>query len=579
MLSLLSCLRRVPAVPALVATLLVGCSDRSRVDAPDLVVFNADVRTADSNLPRAEGFAVSGGRFVAIGSSDAMRDLAGDETELIDAGAVTILPGFVDGHTHLVSGAGFAVGVDLSEIEDKAEWLRIVREKATTLPEGSWILGGGWNHNLSDGVLPTKEMLDRVAPNHPVWLRDIDGHTGWANSLAIELAGVTADTPVPPGGEIVVDPDSGELTGIFKEGASYVFGDAPGMADATDPVAGIKAAMRLANSLGITTVHDMSGNVDAFLQVLDDGEFTLRVWQGLRPRRPVDARPGEILAELAAVRERVSRHAQASAASERFGPLFQIGYVKLIIDGVLSTWTALMQAPYSDNPDVEVEPFSSAEELHAMIAASHAERFPVAVHAIGDEGVSWVLDGFAASRPAPGMPPDRVEHIEVVAPEDIERFAELGVAASMQPHHATCCVGDYVVDRIGRERMPNAYAWRAMLDGGVMLVLGSDWPTSPLDPLVQIADTIHRETRIDGTVRPWDEGATLTFDEALHGYTAAGAAMTSWNEQIGSIATGKFADFIMLDERLPENIGAEVVDRSVAGTWLAGVQVYPEPGK
>ena len=199
----------------------------------------------------------------------------------------------------------------------------------------------------------------------------------------------------------------------------------------------------------------------------------------------------------------------------------------------------------------------------------------MAIHAIGDEGVAWVLDGFAAHPPSPGSLPDRVEHIEVVTPDDVRRFDAQGVAASMQPHHATCCVGDYVIDRIGRERMPNAYVWRSMLDTGVPLVLGSDWPTSPLDPLVQIADTIHRETRIDGVERPWDEGMSLTFDEALHGYTGAGAAMTAWADEIGSISVGKWADFVILDERLPDAVDRDIEERKVTATFLAGEKVYP----
>jgi predicted amidohydrolase YtcJ len=465
--------------------------------------------------------------------------------------------------------------VDLTDIEDKAEWLRIIRAKTESIPEGEWILGGAWNHNLSDGVLPTKEMLDSVAPNHPVWLRDIDGHSGWANSLAIEMAGVTADSAVPPGGEILIDPETGEPTGIFLETAGYVFNDAPGMAAATDTVTRIRAAIRMANRLGITSVHDMSGNFDSYIEVLESGDMTLRVWEGARPAPSAGESADDALASTAAERDRIRARVAATGFEAQAGPLFDIGFVKLIIDGVLSTRTALMKAPYTDDPHVQVEPFSTAEQLHDMIAASHRQGFPVAVHAIGDLGVSWVLDGFEKYPETPGGLPNRVEHIEVVTPDDVERFASLGIAASMQPHHATCCVGDYVIDRIGRERMPNAYTWRSMLDSGVPLVLSADWPTSPLNPLIQIADTLHRETRIDGVVRSWDEGKTLTFSEALHGYTKAGADVTAWADEIGSITVGKWADFVILDERIPADIGRAIENREVTATYLAGKQVYP----
>ncbi|VUX55944.1 Amidohydrolase 3 [uncultured Woeseiaceae bacterium] len=563
------------------ALLASACSEQpdavDEAPGPDLIVINADVRTVDSTMPIAEAFAITMGKFIAVGSTGEIQDLARENTDVIDAGGVTITPGLIDGHTHLLMGSGLAVGVDLSEIEDKSEWLRIIGDKAQSLPEGAWILGGAWDHNLSDGVLPTKEMLDSVAPDHPVLLRDIDGHSAWANSLAIELAGVTADSTVPPGGEIVVDPNTGDLTGIFLESAGGLFGDSPGMAEATDPVVGIKAAVELANSLGITAVHDMSNNFDEFLSVFDDGDLTLRVWQGARPPRVTDRSPSDIYAEMAAERERVRMHVAGNPQTASMGILFDIGYTKLMVDGVLSTYTALMKAPYSDNPDAVAEAFVTQEQLNSLIAAAHDNGFPVAVHAIGDEGVSWVLDGFAESPTPAGVLGDRIEHIEVVTPDDVERFESLGITASMQPHHATCCVGNYVIDHIGRDRLPNAYVWRSMLDSDIPLVLGSDWPTSPLNPLIQMADTIHRETRIDGVVRPWDEGNALTFEEALYGYTQAGANMTSWSDEIGSITVGKWADFVILDEKLPADVDRALENRQVAATYLAGKRVYPQP--
>lgn len=559
--------------------LLPACSRQpeavDRSPGPDLIVINADVRTVDSTRPNAEAFAVTAGKFVAVGSSGKIEDLAGENTEIIDARGVTIIPGLIDGHTHLVGGSELAVGVDLTEIEDKDEWLRIIREKARSLPDGAWIIGGAWDHNLSDGILPTKEMLDAVASDNPVLLEDIDGHTSWANSLAIKLAEITADSPVPPGGEIVVDRESGEPSGIFKEGASSLFRGAPGLAEAYDVKAGIKAAVKLANSLGITSVHDMSENFDVFLSVLDDGDLTLRVWQGARPPRGSEAEPSDIFADMSQERHRIRKHVAALEQTESMGTLFDIGYAKLIIDGVLSVHTAMMKEPYSDDPHAEAEPFVTKDRLNAMIAAAHEYGFPVAVHAIGDQGVSWVLDGFAESNARPGGLANRIEHIEVVTPDDVERFASLGITASMQAHHATCCVGNYVIDRVGRDRLPNAYVWRQMLDSDVDLVLGSDWPTSPFNPLIQMADTMHRETRIDGVIRPWDEGNTLTFEEALYGYTQAGANMTSWADEIGSITVGKWADFVILDERLREDVGRELEDRQVTATYLAGRRVYP----
>ena len=542
--------------------------------APDLIVVNAEVHTADRAAPLAEGFAVTSGRFTSIGSAEDLLALAGPKTIVIDAEGAAALPGFVDGHTHLVLGSDLATGVDLSEVVDKTEWLTRISDKASNLPKGTWILGGAWDHNLSDGVLPTKEMLDSVAPDHPVFLADIDGHTGWANSLAIKLARVTATSSVEAGGEIVLDSKTGEPSGIFKESAMALIRSAPGMAEAKEPKAGIRAATALANRYGITTVHDMSGSIEDYLAVLEEGALTVRVWEGLRPDVHADQSATEQYEEMAALRDEVKARVAAIESVVGSGPRFEIGYTKLMIDGVLSMYTALMKEPYADRPEATAEPFVEKDVLLELIQTAHEHQFPVAVHAIGDEAVSWVLDGFEASPALSQGPGDRIEHIEVVTPGDIKRFGALGVAASMQPHHATCCVGNYVLERVGTERLANTYAWRAMLDSGVGLVLGSDWPTSPMNPLIQIADTMHRETSSADGVGPWDEGQTLTFEEALYGYTQAGANATSWSDDIGSIAIGKWADFILLDAPITGATPRALAERLVDQTYLAGERVY-----
>ncbi len=551
---------------------MAACGNAGR-EAPTLIVLNADIRTVDPNMPRAQAFAVTDGKFSAMGTSAEISALASTSTETIDAGGVTIIPGLIDGHTHMISGASLATGVDLTDIEDKDEWLRIIQAKAETLQEGAWILGGRWNHMLGDGVLPTKEMLDKVAPKNPVLLSDIDGHSRWASSLAIELAGITADSPVPPGGEILTHQNTGEPTGIFLEGAGRLFNGASGLSEARDPIAGARAAIRMANRLGLTGAHDMSGNVNAFLTVLNEGNLTMRIWAG------TFAGPSDNLqthfTDLNVEKDRVRKIVTDNEHSATMGPLLEVGYVKMMIDGVLSTRTALMHEPYSDVPEASPEPFMNKGHLNNMVTAAHKAGWPVAIHAIGDQGVSWVLDAFESSSRSPDALKDRIEHIEVVTPNDVKRFNRLGVAASMQPHHATCCVGDYVIDRISRERLPNAYVWRQMLDNGNHLVLGSDWSTSPLNPLIQIGDTLHRETRIDGVIRPWDEGNTLTFDEALYGYTQAAADMTLWANEIGSITIGKWADFVILDEYITEDVGRSIENRKVTATYLAGEKVYP----
>ena len=554
---------------------LSACSPTTdpNLNKANLVIINADIYTSDKKQPRAQALAIKNGKFTIVGFNDEIETAIGQDTKIIDAGNATVIPGLIDGHTHLVGGGSLATGVDLTDIQEKKEWIRIIAEKAATLPEGSWILGGRWNHNLSDGILPTKEMLDTVTPKHPVLLSDIDGHTSWANSEAIKLAGITIESPVPQGGEIVIDQNTGEPSGIFKERANRLFQNAKGIREASDAKKGMRAAIKLANSLGITSMHDMSGFHDEFLEILKQGDLSLRVWQG--HYKSISDERKDAFQLLSEEREHIRKNITDIGITDTMGPLFDIGYVKLMIDGVLSTRTALLNEPYSDDPKVNPQAFISNEALTQKISSAHEYGFPVAVHAIGDKGVSLVLDAFSKATPNTGALPDRIEHIELVLPEDIERFASLGVIASMQPHHATCCVGDYVIDRIGLKRLPYAYAWRSMLDQGVSLVLGTDWSTSPLNPFIQIADTIHRETRINGIETPWDENNNLTFEEALYGYTQAGANVTSWADQIGSISIGKWADFVILDRKLPKEVGREIESAAVKATYLAGQQVYP----
>ena len=554
---------------------LSACSPTTdpNLNKANLVIINADIYTSDKKQPRAQALAIKNGKFTIVGFNDEIETAIGQDTKIIDAGNATVIPGLIDGHTHLVGGGSLATGVDLTDIPEKKEWIKIIAEKAATLPEGSWILGGAWNHNLSDGILPTKEMLDTVTPKHPVLLSDIDGHTSWANSEAIKLAGITIESPVPQGGEIVIDQNTGEPSGIFKERANRLFQNAKGIREASDAKKGMRAAIKLANSLGITSMHDMSGFHDEFLEILKQGDLSLRVWQG--HYKSISDERKDAFQLLSEEREHIRKNITDIGITDTMGPLFDIGYVKLMIDGVLSTRTALLNEPYSDDPTVNPQAFISNEALTQKISSAHEYGFPVAVHAIGDKGVSLVLDAFSKATPNTGALPDRIEHIELVLPEDIERFASLGVIASMQPHHATCCVGDYVIDRIGLKRLPYAYAWRSMLDQGVSLVLGTDWATSPLNPFIQIADTIHRETRINGIETPWDEDNNLTFEEALYSYTQAGANVTSWADQIGSISIGKWADFVILDRKLPKEVGREIESAAVKATYLAGQQVYP----
>jgi len=550
------------------------------VQAPgDLVVINADVHTVDAAMPHASAIAVRDGRFVAVG--EAAEALIGPDTEVIDAGGATVVPGLIDGHVHFGSGSSLIRGVDLTGIASRQEWLRIIGAKAEVLPDGAWIVGGRWDHTLDGGEFPTKEDLDAVTPRNPVVLSDIDGHTAWANSLALEIAGITADTPDPQGGRILRDED-GEPTGIFLESGGLVSRHVPDLTE-EERVAARRDTLRYANSLGITMAHDMAGAgvLDDYLALLRDDELTVRIWFGTYT--DLDS-----VDEVVALRDRIRRDVEliergrsasdldteAGAGDDR-GPLLQVGYIKLLIDGVLSSRTAAMLEPYADAPDEIGLPRMSQQELDELVAAGNAAGFPVAIHAIGDRGVRMSLDAFEASQATHRPPlPNRIEHNEVVDPTDAPRYAELGVIASMNPHHCITGIDKYNTARLGPERAAWSFPWGKLRDAGATLVFGSDWATAPLAPIEHLYAATLREKPDGGPAGGWYPENRLTWDQALRAYTLSAAEITGHGDELGSIEVGKWADFVVFDRPLPDPLDRSMLEMRVAMTYVAGRRVY-----
>ena len=538
-------------------------------DGADLIVVNADIRTVDAENPRASAFAVSDGRFIAVDDAAEIEALAGGATQRIDAGGASVIPGLIDGHTHLTSGLDIVRGVNLYGIADKAEWLRIIAERDRELPEGEWLLGGRWDNSLSGDPLPTKEDLDAVVPDRPVMLRDVDGHSAWVNSKVLELAGIDASTISPADGVIVKDPATGEPTGVLKEGASalvyaseaYRTGAAMDRDQRLDALAD---TLDFANSLGLTGAHDMSG-LGAFADyeaLYEEGRLPLRIWYGFFPSDEEAADFGP----AASMRKEY----------ERNGPRLALGYVKLMIDGVLSTYTAALFEPYSDRPGETGLPMMDQAALDGAVARANAAGFPVAIHAIGDKGVDMALNAFAASPDKPALP-NRIEHIEMVTPEDMPRIAEENVIASMHPHHAVTTFYNYLTDRIGPEREETAYAWNAIAETGATLVFGSDWPTAPLSPFEQLWAATFRVSALGKSPEPWKPENKVSFETALRAYTQGPADAAGWGGEIGSISTGKWADFVILDGAIGDPVTQDLKDMKVRATYLAGEAVYQAP--
>jgi len=535
---------------------------------PELIVINADVRTSDKSNSRASAFAVKDSKFIAVGNTKDILSMAVDSTKIIDANGKSVVPGFIDSHTHLSSGAKIVTGINLSGIREKAVWLEMIKERVKTMQPGEWLLGGRWDYTFENKGYPTRWELDAVAPNNPVALSDIDGHSMWVNTMAIELSSIEADSEVPMGGQIVLNED-GIPTGILLEGAmELVWQNESYIRDSDLARDEIEQVIDYATSLGITSVHDMSSRIELnkYKELAADQKLNLRIFWGEHSKFSQEddsTNQNNLIYQLID---------QYKVHDDELGPMIEYGFIKYVIDGVLSTHTAALVDPYTDRPDVIGEPFYIQNELNFLVKRANSLGMPVAIHAIGDRGVEMALNAFEFSNHLNLA--NRVEHIEVIQPGTVERFRKLKVTASMQPNHGTGVIGKYITPRIGTEREKFAYVWNDFLKGGVRLALSSDFATSPFSPLVQLFDAVFRESPSGLYDGAWYPEQRISFDEALYAYTQIGADLSGWGEEIGSITKGKWADFVILDQRLNDPVGRELKDTLVSSTFFSGKEVY-----
>ena len=537
----------------------------------DLVVRGGTIHTADPEAPEAEAFAVRDGRFVFVGDADRAESWIGPETRVIGLDGAAALPGLIDGHVHLASGIWLVGGMDLTGIADRSEWIRRVAARAAELGPGAWIVGGRWDHTLDGGAFPAAADLDAVTPENPVALSDIDGHTTWANSLALEIAEVHAGMPDPPGGRVVRSA-GGEPTGILLETAGTLVTRHIPPLGAAERRAAVLETLRTASRLGLTGVHDMAGleAVDEYLELAKAGEIPLRIWFGATGAR-------DRIAELTAARERIAGALERLTVDR--GPTLALGYAKLMADGVLSARTAALLEPYADAGDERGFLVTKPGALADAVERLNRAHVPVAIHAIGDRAVRVSLDAFEeAARRGAGPPPlpNRIEHIESLHPDDAPRFRELGVLASFQPHHCITGIGVYNTDRLGEERAAMAFAWGGAARAGAELVFGSDWSTAPLDPLRQLYAATVRERPQGGPAGGWHPEHRLSWRDALAAYTLAPARASGWDDEIGSVAPGKRADFVILSGPVPSPPDRTLLDLRVVSTWLGGERVAGE---
>ena len=537
--------------------------------SPELIVMNADIRTADSTKMRANAFAVEAGKFIAVGTNEEISKFAESNTRVLDAEGKSILPGFIDSHTHLSSGTKIVTGINLTGIKEKLVWLDMIADRVKTMEPGEWLLGGRWDYTLENKGLPTRWELDEVSPNNPVALSDIDGHSMWVNSLAIEKANIRANSEVPMGGQILLDEFTAVPNGILLEGAMELIWDAPTyIRDSNLAREKIDQVLDYANSFGITSVHDMSSRIelDKYKDLALNKKLYVRVFWGQHSKFSQEDDSTNDQNKIKQLLKQYKVHDQD------YGPMIEYGFIKYVIDGVLSTHTAALIDPYSDRPEIIGEPFYIQGEINRLVKRANALGMPVAIHAIGDRGVRMALNAFEYSGNTSLA--NRIEHIEIIEPRDVERFKRLKVTASMQPNHGTGVIGKYITSRVGIEREEFTYVWNDFLKSEVRLALSSDFSTSPFSPLVQLADAVFRESPTGLYDGPWYPEQALSFEDALYAYTQVGADLAGWGDQIGSISVGKYADFVVLDQTLSTPVGRELKSTKVAKTYFAGQLVF-----
>jgi predicted amidohydrolase YtcJ len=496
------------------------------------------------------------GRVVATGD-DALLELHSG-AEQIDGGGKTVLPGLIDAHAH-VAGLGFLkTSLDLAGVPSVDDAVARIASYAREKPHVRWITGRGWNQVLWPvREFPNASQIDAVVSDRPVWLRRVDGHAGWANSAAMRLAGIDADTPDPVGGKIIRD-DNGHATGVFIDKAMGLIGAHVPQPNKMEGRAAIKAAVETLLSEGMTSVHDAGigiENAEIYMSMADDGELGMRIYA-------MTGGAGDVL-------DAIGKPIYAYGNDH-----LDISSVKLYTDGALGSRGAAMIEPYSDDPENRGLPFWTQEELDAMVQKSNDMGFQVGIHAIGDLGNRMALDAF--DRVQGGEPSalrNRIEHSQIVTLDDIPRFAELGVIASMQATHATSDK-NMAEDRIGPQRILGGYAWRRMLDAGVVLANGSDFPVELSNPFLGLYASVTRQDRKGEPEGGWYSDQALTRAEALHSFTLAGAFAARQEDRLGSLEQGKWADFIIIDRDYFTVPAAEIDDIVVLETWVAGKQVY-----
>ena len=547
---------------------LVGCllqperNQGQSKPAADLIITNAKIWTVDKSLPMAQAVAVIGDRIVAVGSDTDVDAWQGPQTHVIDGGGKLLLPGFNDAHVHFVSGGMQLDNIQLNDAATPAEFARRIGERAKVTANGEWILGGNWDETKwNPPNLPTKELIDALTPDTPVFVSRYDGHMGLANSMALRLAGITAQTPDPPGGTVVRDAQ-GNPTGALKDAATdYIDKVIPPLTH-DQRVKIVKRALAHAASVGVTSVQHMVASYEdlgVYSELLQRSELTTRIYAAPSITHVED------LAKLGI------GHAFG-------GPYLRVGALKAFADGSLGSGTAYFYEPFLNQGNNrgllsdEMHPISLMRDRYLKADTAGLQ---ICTHAIGDEGISTILDLYAELIKAHGETDRRlrIEHAQHMAAKDFERFAQLHVIASVQPYHGIDD-GRFAESHIGHDRASRTYAFRTFLDHGVRLAFGTDWEVAPLNPMLTVYAAVTRATLDGKNPNGWFPEQKLSVGEAIEAYTLGSAYAEFQEKEKGSITPGKLADMVLLSDDIFTIAPEKIRDVRVLKTFVGGRIVF-----
>ena len=526
----------------------------------DLIITDTRIWTGNKKQPFVEAMAIKGEKILDIGNKEEILKLKGDNTKTIELHGNFITPGFIDSHVHLLTGGFNLSSVQLRDAKTPEEFINRIKEYAKTTKPGTWILGGDWDHKQWGGTLPDKDWIDEFTIDNPVFINRLDGHMALANTLAMQLANIDKNVKDLDGGTIDRN-ENNEPTGIFKDNAmSLIYNSIPyHSVEQTDKA--LHTAMKYLASNGVTSVHHMSGYVKALEKANKNGDLITRIYVTM----PLEKW------------QRLENKIKNDGIGDHW---LKFGGLKGFVDGSLGSHTAAFYAPYTDQPSDKGFFVHSEEDLYSWISDADKAGLQVMIHAIGDHAIGFLLNTYQNIEQKNGIRDRRfrIEHAQHISPNDIKRFAQLKVIASMQPYHAIDD-GRWAEKVIGPERIKTTYAFKSLFESGVKVAFGSDWFVAPPTPLVGIYAAVTRRTLDGKNPNGWVPEQKITVEQALNAYTK-NAAYASFDENIkGTLEPGKLADFVIIKEDITEIDPNKIKDAIILQTYVGGKKVYDHHNK